>query len=70
MASPSNPASKQPEDGRHEDDPAINVCPFCQGDMENVYSRNGQLVVVCKDCHAGLTVPARAWEIARTKRTR
>jgi hypothetical protein len=48
--------------------PAINVCPLCQGEMEVVYYRNGQQVLVCKDCHAGLTVPASAWEIARTKR--
>jgi hypothetical protein len=36
--------------------------------MEIVYSRNAQQVVVCKDCHTGVTVPASAWNIAHVKR--
>lgn len=36
--------------------------------MEVVYNRNNQQVVVCTDCHAGLTVPGTAWDIVRIKR--
>jgi len=64
-----NPLSENPEDERRQDDvPAITACPICKGQMEVVYSRNGQQVVVCMDCHSGLTVPAQAWNIARVKR--
>jgi len=59
----------RPEDERrHENVPAVANCPICSGSMEVVYSRNNQQVCVCKDCHAGLTVPATAWEIVRIKR--
>jgi ssDNA-binding Zn-finger/Zn-ribbon topoisomerase 1 len=61
--------SDNPEDeSRHTDVPAIKDCPMCVGAMEVVYSRYGQQVLVCKDCHSGLTVPASAWQIARVKR--
>ena len=33
--------------------------------MEIVYSRHNQQVIVCMDCHSGLTVPSAAWKIAR-----
>ena len=36
--------------------------------MEVVYDRFNQRVVVCLDCHAGLTIPATAAEIVRLKR--
>ena len=36
--------------------------------MEVVYHRNSQQVIVCKDCHSGVTVPAGAWNIVRIKR--
>jgi ssDNA-binding Zn-finger/Zn-ribbon topoisomerase 1 len=56
------------DERRHEDVPAIKTCPMCEGTMELVYNRNGQQVVVCADCHTGVTVPATAWNIARIKR--
>jgi ssDNA-binding Zn-finger/Zn-ribbon topoisomerase 1 len=64
------PASKPRSDDerRQENVPAVATCPICDGAMEVVYSRNNQQVVVCKDCHSGLTVPAAAWEIVRIKR--
>jgi hypothetical protein len=33
-----------------------------------VYNRNNQQVLVCADCHSGITVPGAAWEIVRIKR--
>jgi uncharacterized protein YbbK (DUF523 family) len=36
--------------------------------MERVYSRFGESVFVCMECHTGLTVPRKAWDIAETKR--
>jgi ssDNA-binding Zn-finger/Zn-ribbon topoisomerase 1 len=64
-----NPLRNQPEDERRQEDvPPIKACPICAGDMEVVYSRHGQQVVVCTECHSGLTVPASAWNIARVKR--
>jgi ssDNA-binding Zn-finger/Zn-ribbon topoisomerase 1 len=69
MALPAaNPLSDSPDERRQEDAPALKSCPVCGGEMERVYNRNGQQVVVCKDCHSGLTVPAGAWTIARVKR--
>ena len=56
------------DERREETTPAIRSCPVCEGEMELVYSRNAQQVVVCTDCHSGLTVPAGAWNIARIKR--
>ncbi|HUQ86579.1 MAG TPA: hypothetical protein VM096_03410 [Vicinamibacterales bacterium] len=46
----------------------IRTCPVCDGQMEVVYSRNNQQVVVCTDCHSGLTVPTAAWEVVRIKK--
>ena len=63
------PPNDNPEDERREATvPAITACPVCEGTMEVVYSRHKQQVVVCLDCHSGLTVPADAWNIARVKR--
>jgi hypothetical protein len=57
------------EDGQAGDPcEVITTCPICQGKMEKVYDRNHQQVCVCADCHAGLTVPYYAWEVARIKR--
>ena len=56
------------DERRHEIVPAVSSCPICSGSMEVVYNRNNQQVCVCKDCHAGLTVPGTAWEIVRIKR--
>ena len=36
--------------------------------MEVVYDRFHQRVMVCADCHAGLTVPDSAYEVRRLKR--
>ena len=56
------------DDRRQEDVAAVKACPMCDGAMEVVYNRNAQQVIVCKDCHTGITVPASAWNIARVKR--
>lgn len=53
---------------RLEAAPVIKLCPVCEGEMELVYNRNSQQVIVCKDCHSGLTVPAGAWNVLRVKR--
>ena len=42
--------------------------PICEGHMEVVYNRYSQIVAVCVDCHAGLTVPDSSREVARLKR--
>ncbi len=59
-----------PHDERRgpEPKPMIADCPVCEGQMELVYARNNQQVTVCKDCHAGLTIPATAWDVVRLKR--
>ncbi len=36
--------------------------------MQLVYKRNNQQVIVCTECHSGVTVPGPAWAIARAKR--
>jgi ssDNA-binding Zn-finger/Zn-ribbon topoisomerase 1 len=64
---PVKPLSDNPDEKR-KDSPAIAACPICDGKMEVVYQRNNQQVVVCADCHSGLTVPATAWEIVRIKK--
>ena len=43
-------------------------CPICGGTFEVVYNRHNQLVSVCKDCQAGLTIPSTAWDVLRLKR--
>jgi len=43
-------------------------CPTCSGVLERVYSRYGENVFVCMECHTGLTVPRKAWDIADVKR--
>jgi len=43
-------------------------CPVCGGKMELVYDRPQQQVCVCTECHAGLTIPTAAWDVARRKR--
>ena len=48
--------------------PAIATCPVCEGRMEVVYARHNQQVCVCVDCHSGITIPSRAWNIVRMKR--
>ena len=44
-------------------------CHVCEGTMELVYDRPAQKVVVCTDCHSGLTIPVTAWDIKRAKRS-
>ena len=46
---------------------AIPACPVCSGHMEVVYDRH-EKVVVCVDCHTGMTVPTRAWVVRMKKR--
>ena len=61
--------SDQRQGERRQDTiPALSVCPICQGKLEMVYDRNNQQVLICEDCHVGVTVPGTAWEIARVKR--
>jgi hypothetical protein len=61
-------AIPNPEDASPEPDNTLKTCPICDGRMELVYDRHHQKVMVCVDCHSGLTVPGTAWEIARIKR--
>jgi uncharacterized protein YbbK (DUF523 family) len=49
-------------------DEQIPPCPICGDVMEVVYSRLGENVAVCVGCQSGLTIPRKAWEIARVKR--
>ena len=46
----------------------LEICPICDGRMEEVYSRAHQKVCVCVDCHTSITVPTSAWTVKRTKR--
>jgi uncharacterized protein YbbK (DUF523 family) len=46
----------------------VPACPICEGTFERVYSRFGENVFVCMQCHTGLTVPRKAWDIADVKR--
>lgn len=62
-----NPLDENPNERRH-DAPALAVCPVCEGQMETVYQRNNQQVIVCADCHSGVTIPTSAWEVVRIKR--
>lgn len=55
-------------DRRQDNTPALQACPVCDGAMEVVYVRSNQQVLVCKDCHSGLTVPSSAWEVVRIKK--
>jgi transcription elongation factor Elf1 len=62
-------ANRRPNERREQAvEPAISTCPICDGRMEVVYARNNQQVIVCTDCHSGLTIPSGAWNIARLKR--
>jgi hypothetical protein len=52
-----------------ENSPSLNIpCPICAGTMELVYDRPSQKVCVCVDCHSGLTIPATAWQVQKSKR--
>lgn len=63
-----NLSDENPNNERRHDAPALTVCPVCDGLMETVYQRNNQQVIVCADCHSGLTIPTSAWEVVRIKR--
>ena len=56
----------------HFTDPAtgdlLRYCPICDGRMELVANRHTQQVCVCSDCLLSISIPAKAWDIARTKR--
>jgi hypothetical protein len=60
--------SEHPEPEKRTERPILSSCPICGGNMEVVYQRNNQQVVVCVDCQSGITVPATAWEVVRIKR--
>lgn len=45
-------------------------CPTCGGAFESVYSRFGENVYVCIECHTGITVPRKAWGVATLKNAR
>lgn len=51
-----------------EGPPDLPTCPICDGMLEVVFHRHGQMVAVCVDCHSGLTIPAAAREVGRLKR--
>jgi ssDNA-binding Zn-finger/Zn-ribbon topoisomerase 1 len=63
-----NPRNDPRDNERRQESPIVAVCPICEGQMEVVYHRNNQQVVVCTDCHSGLSVPSAAWDIVRRKR--
>ena len=63
-----NPEKSHYPGDRRKDAPALSLCPICRGKMQMVYKRNNQQVIVCMDCHSGVTVPGAAWAIARAKR--
>ena len=46
----------------------IPACPICKGRMHVVYDRYHQTVVVCVDCHSGLTITASAADVIKRKR--
>lgn len=41
---------------------------MCTGRMEIVYDRQAATVVVCVDCHCGVTIPSAARDVVRLKR--
>jgi ssDNA-binding Zn-finger/Zn-ribbon topoisomerase 1 len=55
-------------DDKSEEAPALGSCPICDGKLELVYSRHNQQVLVCRDCHSGVTIPSTARDIVRVKR--
>jgi hypothetical protein len=54
--------------GAEVDEGGIPPCPICGGKLEVAYDRYHQKVVVCVDCHVGVTIPGSAWTVARLKR--
>ena len=42
-------------------------CSVCGGQMEIVYHRYKQHVLVCSDCHTSITIPGSAWDIKKLK---
>ena len=56
------------ESQREPDEVEMPACPICTGKLETVYHRYHQKVVVCADCHVGVTIPGSAWTVARLKR--
>jgi hypothetical protein len=63
------PLQTAKSDRDEQGDPCtVKVCPVCTGEMEIAYDRYHQKVCVCVDCHAAITVPGSAWEVARIKR--
>jgi hypothetical protein len=43
------------------------LCPICGGEMEVVYDRHQQHVLVCRDCQSGITIPGSAWDVKKLK---
>ena len=56
------------ESSEEPDEVALPRCPICEGNLELVYHRYHQKVVVCPDCHVGITIPGSAWTVGRMKR--
>jgi hypothetical protein len=52
---------------RATDEFEIPPCPVCAGKLVTAYDRYHQRVAICEDCHASLTVPGSAWEVAKLK---
>ena len=60
-------ALNPPDDDSEQDPCTLAACPVCSGQMEVAYDRYQQKVCVCVDCHAAVTIPGSAWEIAKSK---
>jgi ssDNA-binding Zn-finger/Zn-ribbon topoisomerase 1 len=46
---------------------AVPTCPICGGRMELVYDRPELKACACVECESGLSVPTKAWGIARAR---
>lgn len=42
-------------------------CPVCGGTMDLVYDQPAMKVCMCGDCHTGVHVPIKAWDLLRAK---
>ena len=58
MISPTDPTSSE----------VPPFCPLCGGPLELVANRHTQQTCVCIDCHLSINIPAKAWDVARSKR--
>ena len=53
-----------------DDPPKAGItCPICDGAMDVVYQRYEQTVMVCVDCHSGITISASAAGVIKREGT-